>query len=121
MTLQGRIDANLEARLTLQTGTDGHQEDVEFLIDTGFNGFVAIPMSLVNRLNLSLGAVQSGVTADGRSGYFDTVSVTLLWHDRLISIHAQVLEEPLLGTRLLQGNELSANWIAGGTFQLSKL
>jgi len=119
--IEGRIDNNLEARIKLQVLTaDGH-EDVEFLVDTGFNGFVAIPMSLVQRFNLNLGAVQSGVTADGRAGYFDTVSIELLWHGTPISLRAQVLDEPLIGTRMLQGNALSADWIANGFFQLPPL
>ena len=107
--IEGRIDENLEARITLQVLAAGGCENVDFLVDTGFNGFVAIPMSLVRRFDLSLGAVQSGITADGRSGYFDTVKIELVWHGITTPYRAQVLDEPLIGTRLLRGNKLSAN------------
>jgi clan AA aspartic protease len=119
--ITGKIDENLEARMTLRVCQHDRHEDVEFLVDTGFNGFIAIPISLVRRLRLQLGAVQSGITADGRSGYFDTVSIELLWHEVPISVLAQVLDEPLIGTRLLLGNSLSADWIVGGSIRISPL
>lgn len=119
--LEGWIDDNLEARIRLRIKTTEGFEEVEFLVDTGFNGFAAIPMSLVQRFGLELGAVQSGITADGRAGYFDTVAVELVWHGDRISLRAQVLDEPLIGTRMLRGNGFSADWIAGGTFRLSQL
>lgn len=83
--------------------------NVEFLVDTGFNGFVAVPMDLVNELGLSLGAVQSGVTADGRSSFFDTVSLTGEWNGEVKQARAQVLDDSLIGTRLLNQNTISAN------------
>jgi clan AA aspartic protease len=119
--ITGKIDENFEPRMTLRVRQHDRHEDVEFLVDTGFNGFIAIPISLVRRLRLQLGAVQSGITADGRSGYFDTVSIELLWHEVPISVRAQVLDEPLIGTRLLRGNSLSADWIVGGSIRISPL
>lgn len=119
--IEGRIDNDLEARITLQVITAEGPQDVEFLVDTGFNGFIAIPLALVQRFKLSLGAVQSGITADGRSGYFDTVEVVLSWQNESISLRAQVLDEPLIGTRLLRGNSLSADWVAGGKLRLSPI
>lgn len=119
--IEGIIDENLEARIELRVSTDEGHQVVKFLVDTGFNGFAAIPMSLVRKLNLTLGAVQSGVTADGRAGYFDTVSINLLWYGVPLSVRAQVLDEPLIGTRLLSGSSLSAQWVAGGLFQVSPL
>lgn len=119
--IEGRIDDHLEARITLPILTAGGREEIEFLVDTGFNGFVAIPPSLVQRLQLEVGAVQTGVTADGRTGYFDTVSVEIMWHQTPLSLRAQVLDEPLIGTRLLRGNRLSANWVVDGPFRLSRI
>ncbi len=119
--IEGRIDSNLEARIQVQVMTTGGIKEVEFLVDTGFNGFIAVPISLVREFSLPLGAVQSGVTADGRAGYFDTVTIEFLWHGSAISHRAQVLDEPLIGTRLLRGNAVSAEWIAEGRFHLSRL
>lgn len=78
--ITGKIDRNLEAKIKLQVVNQDRFEEVEFLVDTGFNGFVAVPFSLVQRLKLELGAVQSGVTADaGR----DT---SILWRSSSIGM-----------------------------------
>jgi hypothetical protein len=68
-----------------------------------------------------LGAVQRGITADGRTGFFDTVEVQVIWHGRPLVLRAQVLDETLLGTRLLNGNEFVVNWEVGGEVRLSEI
>ncbi len=73
--ITGRIDQNLEARVELQLVGESETVDVEFLVDTGFNGYLAVSPTLLTRLDLQLGAVQRGMTADGRVGFFDTVEV----------------------------------------------
>lgn len=117
--ITGRIDENLEARLAIEILTQEQTHVVEFLLDTGFNGFLAIPMTLVDRLGLPLGEVQRGITADGRTGYFDTVRVDIVWNSRRVHLHAQVLDEPLIGVRLLRGFELNAIWTPNNLFTLN--
>ena len=53
-------------------------------------------------------------TADGRLGYFETVDLDVVWHGRETTVRAQVLDEAMLGTRMLKGCELVAVWNAGG-------
>ena len=115
----GEIDDNLEARVTLSLVHKERSLDVEFLVDTGFNGFLALPTSIVQQLGLPLATVQLGTTADGRVSYFDTVNVCVIWHDRPKFIRAQVLDEPMLGTRFLSGHDMQARWEVGGEFRLS--
>ncbi|MEM7477680.1 MAG: hypothetical protein AAF483_22045 [Planctomycetota bacterium] len=69
---------------------------VECVVDTGFNGFLSLPMPLVSQLGLKLGAGQSGITGAVKSGYFDAVRTTILWLDEEKSFQAQVLDEELL-------------------------
>ena len=115
----GEIDANLEARVTLSLVHKERSLNVLFLVDSGFNGFLAVPQSVVSQLSLPLATVQKGVTADGRVSYFDTVDVCVIWGDRPKNIRAQVLDEPLIGTRLLSGHDMQARWEGGGEFRLS--
>ncbi len=116
--IAGYIDGNLEARIELPIVHHKGTEVISFLLDTGFNGYLAISPSLVESLDLPLDAVQRGITADGRAGFFDTVRVTVIWHDRPLVVRAQVLDEPLIGTRLLAGSELAVKWEAGATLDL---
>ncbi len=115
----GEIDVNLEARVTLSLIHNEQHLDVLFLVDSGFNGYLAVPQSIVSQLNLPLATVQRGMTADGRVSYFDTVEVCVMWDDQLRFLRAQVLDEPLIGTRMLSGHDLQARWEVGGQFRLS--
>ena len=115
----GEIDANLEARVTLSLIHKERRLDVLFLVDSGFNGDLAVPQSVVKQLSLPLATVQRGATADGRVSYFDTVDVSVIWDDQPKAIRAQVLDEPLIGTRLLRGHDLQARWEVGGRVRLS--
>ena len=79
--IEGCIDSNLETFIELDIQRDGAIHRQRFLVDTGFNGFIAVPQSLVSKLGLKLLDVQAGITADGRASFFDTVEITVLWHD----------------------------------------
>ncbi|EKJ98747.1 hypothetical protein RBSH_05940 [Rhodopirellula baltica SH28] len=116
--IEGRIDNNVEAFVDLEIQLDDTTHAIAFLVDTGFNGFLSIPFRLVHQLGLPLSDVQQGVTADGRSSFFDTVELTVIWHGNPLTVQAQVLDEPLLGTRLLRGSKIEAAWIQGGMFQI---
>ncbi len=48
----GEIDANLEARVTLSLIHGECRLDVLFLVDSGFNGYLAVPQSIVGELTL---------------------------------------------------------------------
>tara|TARA_R110002049_G_scaffold300015_1_gene490556 strand:+ start:9283 stop:9648 length:366 start_codon:yes stop_codon:yes gene_type:complete len=119
--IEGRIDANFEAVVGLDVRVGDELKRESFLVDTGFNGFVAVPQTLVNRLGLALLDVQEGVTADGRIGYFDTVELTIVWHEREITVQAQILDEALIGTRLLRGSRICADWIRDGQFRIESI
>ena len=115
----GRVDGNIEARVTLSILNRGSKEDLLFLVDSGFNGYLAIPEAVVRQLNLPLATVQRGATADGRVSYFDTVDVCVVWDDKPTNVRAQVLDEPLIGTRMLRGFDMQVRWKAGGEIQLT--
>ena len=115
----GEIDTNLEARVTLSLSHKERSLDILFLVDSGFNGYLAVPQSVVSQLNLPLATVQRGMTADGRVSYFDTVDVCVIWDGQPKFLRAQVLDEPLVGTQMLSGHDLQARWEVGGLFRLS--
>lgn len=119
--INGRINSNLEAIVELGIEKDGIIHGQPFVVDTGFNGFVAVPLSLVDKHDLPLRDVQLGITADGRTGFFDTVEITVVWHDEVKTVQAQILDEALIGTRLLRGSRICADWIRDGMFQIEKL
>jgi hypothetical protein len=76
---------------------------------------------LVSKLGLKLLDVQAGITADGRESFFDTVEITVLWHDEARTVQAQILDEALIGTRILRGSRIQADWVRDGTFLVEQL
>jgi len=119
--MNGRIDASFEAHLELAIQLEDELKRESFLVDTGFNGFIAVSQAMVEHLGLALLDVQEGVTADGRTGYFDTVQITVLWHGRELTVRAQILDEALIGTRLLRGSRVRAEWVRDGQFQVEPI
>ncbi len=43
----------------------------------------------------------------------------VIWDDQPKFIRAQVLDEPLIATRMLSGHDLQARWEVGGKLRLS--
>jgi len=119
--IEGRIDARLEAVIDLDVRLGDKLKRENFLVDTGFNGFIAVPQTMVDRLGLVLLDVQEGITADGRLGYFDTVEIAVLWHGRELTVQSQILDEALIGTRLLRGSRIRADWVRDGQFQIEPI
>ncbi len=50
--IEGRIDAKFEAVIDLDVRLGDELKRESFLVDTGFNGFIAVPQKLVDRLGL---------------------------------------------------------------------
>ena len=114
--VDGFLDEFSAAYLTVDFG----QDPLDFLIDTGFNGHLAVSELIVRTLDLELKDIQTGITADGRSSDFDTVDLHVTWHGRTTVVRAQVLDEPLLGTRMLRGGELQAVWKSGSRVTINE-
>src|SRR5436309_522080 len=70
--MTGTVNADLEAllRLTIRDAA-GQPNDVEAVIDTGFNGFLTLPPALIAALGLPWPCRQQGQLADGSVQAFD--------------------------------------------------
>ena len=76
--ITGVVNANREATIRLVAiGPQGHQQEIEVIIDTGFTGFLTLPPALIAALGLSWLCRQPGILADGRVELFD-VYVTMM-------------------------------------------
>ena len=76
--IEGLIDKNLEARGRLPVHHAGETHEIDFLVDTGFNGYLAVPESIVRTLDLELKDIPSGITADGRAATSTPLTFTSL-------------------------------------------
>lgn len=92
---------------------------VEFVVDTGFSGFLTLPVLAVQSLGLQFRDQTDAHLADGSNLIVDRYRASIVWNGELKQ--ASVLatgDRPLLGTALLRGMELHAQFVEGGRVEI---
>lgn len=103
-------------------GSNGHQA-IEFIVDTGFDGELALPRSLLQEL----GAVEAPVLqlvrlADGSIGTASAYDLEVEWDEEFQPVSVVALNgDPLLGVELLTGNLLQSEMRRGGEVLIEPL
>src|SRR5438105_1574795 len=98
------------------------QNDIDALVDTGFSGFLSLPLSLIFSLGWRWFSVEEGERADGRTEFFDIYEGTILWDGYPRTVEADAIEsQPLIGMGLIQGRELLVQGFAGGMVTIRSL
>lgn len=102
-------------RLSLDLPTDDGTEQVEFVLDTGFEGDLTLPSAVARRLDARYRGSQFRILADGSSVECAIYYLFLDWHGESRQVEVLVLEtNPLLGTLLLDGCHLDIEMTEGG-------
>ena len=76
----GKIRADREAVIELEVVGLNHREKIEVVIDTGFTGFLMLPMDLIKRLRLQLIGNRRVILGDGSPVSFDLYLARVMWH-----------------------------------------
>jgi predicted aspartyl protease len=59
--MHGIVDRNCEATIRLVVGNvDSQRQVIDAVIDTGFTGFITLPLTIINSLNLKLYGREEG-------------------------------------------------------------
>ena len=104
-----RVRDEIELIVPLELfAANGQRHRIEFVVDSGFTGFLALSPALVRQLGLASRGIQEGMLADGTAASIRLVIVSVIWDGTPRQIEAQILGEPLIGTRMLRGCELRA-------------
>ncbi len=123
------VDGFLESNVTLAIQSDnGSTESIDFIIDTGYTGELTLPQEIIDRLNLQAANYDESdvgptvVLADGTIRTVTVYVASILWNDRLWNVEVDSLGiAPLIGMRLLRGNNLSVDVAPGGLVTISEL
>lgn len=92
------------------------------MIDTGFNGHLALPPDVIARLKLPVSGVAPVRFADGSEGDVDEFVATLLWDGTRRQAPVMALEfDPLIGMKLLAGQRLTIEVLDGGAVTVEAL
>ena len=121
--LTGTVTSEFEAVLTIELqGADGESETLRAAVDTGFDGFLALPSSVMTRLGLPFQGLADLMLADGSAVILAVFEATVIWHGRAVSVSAIEGEGgALVGMRLLQGSRLTTDVLENGPVRIEPI
>jgi clan AA aspartic protease len=120
--INGIVNSKLEPTVRLSIRGPEGDTAAEAVVDTGFNGFLSLPSTLIAELGLRRRTQGRGMLADGTEKSFDVYEALILWDGRLLRIPIGEIENiPLLGMSLLHGSELAIQVIEGGEVAIREL
>ena len=89
-------------------GRRGQREEVDAIVDTGYDGFLTLPPTMIRELELRWITFGEATLADGSEIEFDVHEGEIVWDRRRVPIRIDSSDStPLIGTRLLEGFELT--------------
>jgi clan AA aspartic protease len=107
----------LQARIDVVFRLVGHTDvEMECVVDTGFEGFLTLPLAIVADFELPYLAEISANLANDSSVITDVYLATIVWGglERNVAVLAMG-RRPLVGTALLEDLHLSIDFCEGGT------
>ena len=109
MTIKGRVDTQQQAWIQVEIrDRNGEFQPIETVVDTGFTGFMTLPLEIIDQLGLERRLRTTVTLATGRRERVNTWRGYLLWHEQLCPILVlQSRGTPLLGMELLEGSLLT--------------
>lgn len=119
--ISGRI-RNREAIIELEVAGSGQSpQQIETVIDTGYNGYLTLPSRFVTMLQLPFAGHRRGMLADGSVTRLDVYLASVVWHERLKDVLIlQTAGTPLIGMSLLEGSRLTMDVVDRGIVTLEE-
>ncbi len=114
------VNANYEAIIRLQVrGPTGQELEIDAVIDTGFNGFLTLPSTIITALGLIRLSRGRALLANGSEELFDIYGVTVLWDGLARYVETDAVDTPpLIGMSLLDGYDLCVQVRDGGSVSI---
>ena len=121
--MQGWVNQNCEAMLPIVIGLDNAPKQmVEALIDTGFSGFLSLPLSMIESLELPWIFSDFVTLGDGSEVIFQMYRATIIWDGQFKVVDVAASEsEPLLGMSLLYGFKLQVEAVERGIVTIESI
>lgn len=107
--------------LTLQD-TIGYEAPLEAIVDTGFNGFLTLPLPQIAKLGFPYEGNIEVVLGDGRAVNVDAFLGTVVWEGHVREGTVIAADgTPLIGMALLAGSRLCLEVTDGGPVTIERL
>jgi clan AA aspartic protease len=121
--MQGFVNQNCEAVIRVAVGYGNlPKQMIEAVIDTGFTGFLSLPLSAITALGLPWYFRDVGTLGDGSEVIFDMYKATVIWDGQNKVIDVATSEaDPLVGMSLLYGFKVEIEAVEGGIVTIEAL
>ncbi len=121
--ITGIVTVAREAVISLTVrGPTGQEQELEAVIDTGFDGSLTLPPALIAALGLPWRRRGRALLADGNESVFDIYEATVMWDSTACRVSVDEVDVmPLVGMSLLYGYELTVQIVEGGRVLLKPL
>jgi clan AA aspartic protease len=114
-------DRQVLVHLTVR-GSTGKDQELEAIIDTGFDGWLSLPSSVIAELGLEWRQRGRAFMADGNECVFDIYEGAVIWDGRIRRVAVHEAETvPLVGMSLLEGYELTIQVRSAGIVTIRTL
>ena len=114
--IKGTINPKLEPIVELRLhNKNGETQLIEATVDTGFNGYLTLPLSIIEGLDCTRLGLGRAILADGSEGIFEIYEVVLEWDNQLKEVEVDIVNcNPLIGMALLENYQLQITVFVGG-------
>jgi clan AA aspartic protease len=108
---------NYDAIITLLVrGSQVQEQEIEAVVDTGFDGWLSLPPTVIPTLRLPFRRRGLAVLANGSETLFDIYEGTVIWDEQPRRIMIDYADtDPLVGMSLLYGYSLAVQVVEGGS------
>lgn len=120
--MQGQVSGH-HALVTIAVRLDAQRDlSIEFAVDTGFIGFLALPTAAVRAMNLPFLRRTTANLADDSTIRVSVHTMTIVWdgQEREVEVLATG-PRPLVGALLMDGHELLVQYADGGLVTIEVL
>jgi clan AA aspartic protease len=119
--IQGRV-VGFEARVNVSLRLPGQPGiAIEFVVDTGFAGALALPPAAVSALGLPFHQRITSRLADGSRKLTNVYRATIDWDGAVLNVALLALGDPaLLGTSLLHGYNVNTDFLDQGDVRIQR-
>ena len=117
--ISGTVTNALEAVVRLRVHGPTGAADIDAVVDTGYDGFLALPPDVVARLGLPRQSSVRVVYADGSHSWCGIYTAEVEWDGVLMDTSVTAVGgDPLLGMGLLYGHDLHVQAVPGGVVEI---
>lgn len=118
----GKITENQEAIIEVEVVGSSRQAKIEVVIDTGYDGYLTLPINLINRLGLRQAGYRQAILGDGNMVVLELYRARVLWHCKELEVPVlRTNGGPLVGMALLNGNRVILDVVKYGDVRIEIL